>query len=116
MVVHVVLFRVRPELPDDERADLAQALRRALGEIPSIRRASVGRRVTHGRTYERGMTEDMAYAALLEFDDMEGLQAYLHHPAHVELGARFNASAAAAYVYDYEMATGGRIEGALADW
>jgi hypothetical protein len=116
MVCHVVLFRVRPGLAAEERAALATALRQALATIPSIRRAHVGRRVTHGREYERAMTEDMEYAAVLEFDDMAGLQTYLHHPAHVELGARFNAAAAAAYVYDYEMAGGSSLEGMLATW
>jgi hypothetical protein len=116
MIVHVVLFRIRPELSADERRRLVESLRRALADIPAIRRAAVGRRVTHGRDYEQRMSEDMDYAAILEFADMSGLEAYLHHPAHVELGARFNASAGAAYVYDYEMESGASLERMLATW
>jgi hypothetical protein len=116
MVFHVVLFRVRPAVSADDRAALGAALRQAFSAIPSILRAHVGRRVTHGREYERAMAENMEYAAVLEFADMAGLQTYLHHPAHAELGKRFNASAAAAYVYDYEMAGGASLETALATW
>jgi hypothetical protein len=113
MVFHVVLFRLRPEQPPAERQALAETLQRALESIPSIRRASVGRRVASGRDYERAMTENMEYAAVLEFDDQAGLQAYL---TDQELGARFNASVAAAYVYDYEMTAGGELNQALAGW
>jgi hypothetical protein len=38
--------------------------------------------------------------------DSRGLQAYLEHPAYRDLGARFNACAANALVYDYEMIDG----------
>ena len=49
------------------------------------------------------MTRDFAYAALLEFDDRAGLEAYLAHPAHEGIGRHFTASAAASLAYDYEV-------------
>ena len=103
MVAHVVLFRPRAGLTQDERIALADSFSRALGEIPGIRRASVGRRVTHGRPYEQLMREHYEFAAVLEFDDLAALTAYLQHPAHEELGERFFASFDAALIYDYEM-------------
>ena len=102
MVAHIVLFRPRASLTSDERTALIDAFARALHEIPSIRRSYVGRRVTHGRGYEQLMKEDYEYAAVLEFDDMSGLLAYLQHPAHKDLGERFFASFDAALMYDYE--------------
>ena len=40
---------------------------------------------------------------LIEFDDVEGLLAYLAHPQHAAIGMHFVQSAAAALAYDYEM-------------
>ena len=106
MIAHLVLFRPRPELREDERRALADALTAALRTIPSIRRARVGRRVTHGRSYERLMRVDYPFAALLEFDDIAGLQAYLEHPAHEALAARFFQTFEEALMYDFELKDG----------
>ena len=106
MIAHVVLFKPRPDLSDRDREDLVAALTRALGEIPSIRRARVGRRVTHGRPYEALMRADYQHAAILEFDDVAGLKAYLEHPAHEALGAQFFAVFEEALMYDYELEEG----------
>lgn len=106
MIAHVVLFTPRRDVTDRDREDLVAALARALAEIPSIRRARVGRRVTHGRPYESLMRTDYAYAAILEFDDVAGLKAYLEHPAHEALGARFFAVFEEALMYDYELEEG----------
>lgn len=104
MIAHVILFRPRPDLSADEREDLWRSLRDALTHIPSIRGFRIGRRVRHGLPgYEQLMHEDFEYAAMLEFDDIEGLKAYLRHPAHVSLGLHFAGSSAAALAYDYEL-------------
>ena len=103
MIIHVVLFRLRPDLADDARDALAAALTRATREIPSIRHARVGSRVTLGRAYEQLMTTDYSFAAILEFEDRNGLQTYLDHPAHEQLAQRFYASVGAALTYDFEM-------------
>lgn len=103
MIVHLVLFRPRPGLTTDERTGLVDVLRHAVQSIPSIRRARVGRRVTHGRPYEQAMSVDYEYAALLEFDDVPGLKAYLEHPAHEALAARFFTAVDETLVYDFEL-------------
>jgi hypothetical protein len=103
MIVHFVLFRLKPGLRNEERDALAATLSRATREIPSIRRARIGSRVTLGRTYEQLMTTDYSFAAILEFDDRAGLQTYLDHPAHEQLAQRFYASLDAALTYDFEM-------------
>ena len=103
MIIHVVLFRLKPELSEDARDALSAALARATREIPSIRRARVGSRVTIGRAYEQLMTTDYSFAAILEFDDHDGLQMYLDHPAHEQLAHRFYGSVAAALTYDFAM-------------
>lgn len=103
MVFHVVLFHPRPDLAAADRIAVLDALEDALRSIPSIRRFHVGRRIRHGAGYEALMPVDLDYAAILEFDDLAGLQAYLHHPAHGALGRRFMESLAASAIYDYAM-------------
>ena len=106
MVVHLILFRPRAGLPAPARRALADALTNAIRAIPSVRRVSVGRRVTHGRGYEQMMRTDFSYAAMLQFDDVEGLTEYLEHPAHEELAARFFDAFEEALMYDYEVEEG----------
>lgn len=68
-----------------------------------MRRAHVGKRITHGRDYEQLMKVDYQYAALIEFDDVAGLKAYLEHPAHEDIGTRFFAAIEDALVYDFDV-------------
>ena len=106
MIAHVVLFRPRPGLSPQERQLLVDAFTAAVLEIPSVRRARVGPRFTHGRGYEQLMTAQYDYAALVEFDDAAGLLAYLEHPAHQELGERFFTAFEEALMYDFELREG----------
>jgi hypothetical protein len=101
-----VLFRPRPDLSMEDRRALIAALATALEEIPSIRRASVGRRVRIDRPYEQLTRIDLPYAAILEFDDVGGLRAYLDHPAHENIANRFFAALAETLIYDFEMEAG----------
>jgi hypothetical protein len=107
MIAHVVMFQPKAHLSADERGALVASFSRALREIPSIRHSRVGRRVTHGRGYEQLMRVHYEYIALLEFDDVEGLRAYLEHPAHEDLAEGFFASFEHALMYDYELTEGG---------
>ena len=107
MIAHIVLFTPRKTLSDGERHALADTFAAALVAIPSIRRARVGPRVTHGRPgYEQLMHVDYEYAAILEFDDRAGLESYLAHTAHQALGERFFAMFEEALMYDYELREG----------
>jgi hypothetical protein len=103
MVAHVVLFKPKPGLDAATRQRLADAFQHALRDIPTIRRAHIGRRVTHGRPYEQLMTVDYEYAAILEFDSVDDLKAYLAHGAHDTLGALFFEAFEVALMYDYQM-------------
>jgi hypothetical protein len=69
---------------------LALMIARLPKEVGTIRRAFVGRRVEVDAGYARsfGQTTYM-YAAVLEFEDAEGLVAYLNHPLHNALGDLF---------------------------
>jgi hypothetical protein len=102
MVTHIVLMKPRPDLSDADRQAFIDAFDRAMREIPTIRGVRIGRRVMHGAGYEQ-VAPAMDFVASIEFDDLAGLQTYLRHPAHVELGARFGQSLSGALVYDFEV-------------
>ena len=100
---HVVLLKPRVDLRADQRRHFVDVFQRAVTSIPSIRGVRFGRRVTHGAGYERNAPDAGAFLAVIEFEDRAGLEAYLAHPAHEELGVAFGESLSAALVYDFEM-------------
>jgi hypothetical protein len=105
MHTHLVLFRLRRDLSPSDREAFVLAFEAALRDIPAIRSARVGRRVTFGAGYETE-APNLELAAVIDFEGIDDLQAYLRHPAHQELGARFNASVEQRFVFDYEMKAG----------
>lgn len=103
MVSHVVLMKPKHDLPPAARAAFVSAFERAVREIAAVRAVRVGRRIVHGAGYEAAAPDAADYVAIVDFDDLAALQAYLRHPAHYELGARFGESLSAAMVYDFEV-------------
>ena len=103
MIAHVVLFSPKPDLSAEDHAGLLQALVAAAGEIPSIRRFRVGRRVKHGLPgYEQLLPHDFELALIVEVEDVAALKRYLQAPAHLALGDLFYSATTAALAYDYE--------------
>ncbi|MEO5740163.1 MAG: Dabb family protein [Vicinamibacterales bacterium] len=103
MLLHIVLFRPKPGISESDRAAMFAALNAAASEIADVRRFQVGARVTHGAVYEKLMSHDFPFAAIIEFDDLAGLQSYLRHPAHVRLAELFYTLQEAALAYDYDV-------------
>jgi hypothetical protein len=101
MVWHLVLMKPRPDLSADDQRALLNAFEHACREIPTVRDVHVGRRVTFGAGYEAAMPDTADYVIVLTFDDLPALQTYLRHPAHEELGRRFNQSLSSASVFDF---------------
>jgi len=102
MISHVVLMKPRPDLPDAERTAFLDAFERAVGQIDTVRAVKIGRRIRHGAGYEP-TAPDVDFVAAIDFDDLAGLQTYLQHAAHQELGARFGQAMSFAMVYDCEL-------------
>ena len=116
MIAHVVLFTPKRSLASAERQALGAAFSAAITQIPSVRRARIGRRVTHGRPYEQLMATDYSHAAVIEFDDLNGLEAYLNDPVHDRLAAVFFASFEHALMYDFDLDEGDRaLDGLVND-
>jgi hypothetical protein len=90
VIAHVVLFKPKSDVPIDKLRSFAQLLKAVRGEVETIRRAFVGRAVEGLATYRQNIGDTAyEYAAVLEFDDKEGLLTYLNHPKHQELGMMF---------------------------
>jgi hypothetical protein len=103
VISHIVLFRPRAALSASEREALIAALQQAVSGIPTIRRATIGKRILLNRPgYETQMAEHFEYSAILEFDSEADLRAYLDHPAHVDLGMRLFTAAEAVLAYDFK--------------
>lgn len=79
------------------------ALSAAAREIPTVQRFQVGARVTHGAAYEKLLPHDFPFAAIIQFEDLAGLQAYLGHRVHERLAELFYALQESALVYDYRV-------------
>jgi hypothetical protein len=103
MVTHVVLMKPRPDLSPEERRGLIDAFERAIAEISTVRGVRIGRRLVHGAGYEQQSPDTADFFIVIDFDDLEGLHTYLHHPVHEALGVRFGQSLASAMVYDFEV-------------
>jgi len=108
MISHVVLFRPKPDLSNADRDGLVAAFERAVREIPAVRAVRTGRRVVHGAGYEQQAPDIVDFLIVLDFDDLAGLQTYLQHPAHAELGDRFNQACSSGLIYDFDLVSGVR--------
>jgi hypothetical protein len=96
-------MKPRADLTAAEREAFIAAFERAVHEIASVRRVRVGTRVVHGAGYEALVPDAADYIAMIDFDDLDGLQAYLRHPAHEELGKRFYESLSSGLAYDFDV-------------
>jgi hypothetical protein len=103
MVTHLVLLKLKPGLSGSERQEFATAFERAVTDIPTVRGVRIGSRITIGAGYESGMPDTADYVATIDFEDRQGLGAYLDHPIHQELGRLFWSSLSGAFVFDFEM-------------
>lgn len=73
MLWHVVKFRLKPDVDDARRAEFEQSLRGLAGVVESLRFVRVAPSVD----------EPDVVGLLTGFDDVEGLEAYKTHPAHL---------------------------------
>ena len=103
MVSHIVIMKVRGDLSASDRQALITAFERAVLDIPSVRNVRIGTRILHGAGYEDAAPDVADFLVVLDFDDLGGLQTYLRHPAHEELGARFGQALSSGLVYDFEV-------------
>ena len=107
MIAHIVLFNPKPGLSNGAVESFTQALGDCWRSVPAIRRAVVGPRVAVSPGYDRSLGDKTyQFAAIVEFDDREGLISYLNHPKHHELGRLFWEVCESTIVSEHEMEDG----------
>lgn len=92
MLWHVVKFRLKPEVGADQRAELTEALRGLAGVVETLRFIRVA----------PSIDEPDVVGLLTGFDDVDGLEAYKVHPAHVPVVALAQAVSAEIVRLDVE--------------
>jgi len=90
MILHVVLYQPKPSATPEELSDLVNALEVVSREVPSIRQVRIGRALDLGFSYSNwSKDQNELNVAVFEFDDLNGLKAYLEHEDHKKLAALF---------------------------
>ncbi len=96
---HVVGWKLAAEDAEtraEHAAEIARLLHALVGVVPSIRSLSAGVNVAFPDT-----NADVAIVA--DFDDIEGLEAYGAHPAHLEVVAYVRSVVASRLAVDFEI-------------
>jgi len=103
VISHIVLFNAKPNLSRADVQVFAQQLRATMVAAASVRRATVGRRIPISSDDRRDFGDaTYEFAAIVEFDDKNGLTEYLKHPMHQDLGRLFWLHCASTVVLEVE--------------
>lgn len=95
MLKHVVFFKFKPEVGEEDIADLEKSLRALDGVVPEIREFLVGRDVVRSeRSYD--------LALISGFDDLPAMNRYQVHPDHQKVVAKVKALCAGVVAVDFE--------------
>ncbi len=94
MIKHVVLMRFNPGVTDREIEAFMEGLRQLPEMIPEIREYAFGRDVV-------GSERSFDFALVSAFDDLEALERYRVHPAHVAVLGILRGILAASWVVDF---------------
>ncbi|NDV83501.1 Dabb family protein [Bacteroides sp. 51] len=82
MVKHIVIFKLRDEITQEEKLDIMNRFKVAIeslpAKIPFIRKIEVGLNINPAETWN--------IALYSEFDSLEDVKAYATHPEHVAAG------------------------------
>ncbi len=94
MVVHIVMFRFKDKDKEKHIQEARVKLMGLLGSIPALRSMEVGANFTQSdRAFDLSL--------IATFDDVEGLEIYAVHPAHLEVVAFIKEVALESKVVDY---------------
>ena len=95
MIQHILHWNYRDGLAEGDRAGIEAELEALPNKVPSLRGLRWG--VVSG-----GRNQTFSHTFVMLFDDMEGLEEYTTHPAHVRFAASFREACAAQVVVDFE--------------
>lgn len=99
MIHHILQWSYKDEIPTDERARVERELVALPSRIPVVQRLSWGPIVG-------GNNPGYTHCFVMDFADMDAVNAYLAHPAHEEFAVSFRAAYALRLVIDVEVQNG----------
>ncbi|SEB10575.1 Dabb family protein [Leifsonia sp. 21MFCrub1.1] len=95
---HVVSWKLATT-DGTERAEQAAEIKRGLESLPPV--------IPQLRSLEVGVSavpgDDFDVVLISDFDDLDGLRAYVEHPAHVEVAAYIRSVVGARAAVDFEV-------------
>ena len=98
MVKHIVLFKLKDEVPDAEKLDVMNKFKEAIEALPAvipvIRKIEVGLNTNPGETWH--------IALYSEFDNLDDVKFYATHPLHVAAGKIIAEAKESRACVDYE--------------
>ena len=82
MVKHIVIFKLRDDIANEEKLDVMNRFKVAIENLPSkiacIRKIEVGLNMNPAETWD--------IVLYSEFDSLDDVKAYATHPEHVAVG------------------------------
>lgn len=98
MVKHIVLFKLKDEVPEAEKLVVMNKFKEAIEALPAvipvIRKIEVGLNTNPGETWH--------IALYSEFDNLEDVKFYATHPLHVAAGKIIAEAKESRACVDYE--------------
>ncbi|HET9371703.1 MAG TPA: Dabb family protein [Vicinamibacterales bacterium] len=114
MIAHIVLFRPKAGLSQDQLRSFARSIKATIEGSEGLRRGTVGRAVAINAGYARHLDNSTyPFAAVLEFESADALVKYLVKPAHQTLGRLFWEYCDGTVVTEFESEELGNVD---ADW
>ena len=101
MIQHIMLWNYRDDVSQEERGRIERELLALPERVPSLRQVEYGPVVG-------GRNQTFSHCFVMLFDDMNSLDEYTTHPAHIEFAAPFRQACAVQVVTDVEMVVGSR--------
>ncbi len=95
MVDHLVFFAVREETAQEAAEDLLSSIQALKDEVSSAVDLSVGEDFS-------GRSGEYTHALFVRFEDRDGLQEYMQHPAHLAVVEKLDERTTGRIVVDYE--------------
>lgn len=95
MVDHLVFFAVREGVSSEDVEDLISSIQALKDEVSSTVDLSVGEDFT-------GRSGEYTHALFARFEDRDGLQEYMQHPAHLAVVEKLEERTTGRIVADYE--------------
>ena len=99
MVKHIVLFKLKDEVPADEKLVAMNNFKKAIEALPA--KKSVSRKIEVG--LNSNPAETWSIALYSEFDTFDDVKFYAVHPDHVAAGKRIAEVKESRACVDYEV-------------